>query len=240
MRTGQRESKFVFKTPHTTPTFIRDFGKVTCADEARSLRHKGLRFIFCDLPIGDKMILQGRITMVGDWKARQKTAAVFALRQFFHFRLSNSWCNILGNDTSYYQISERWWTHHVPVDFNVVQHYDNLKKKKSVLQCLLYHLMAQLLVSQFMLCNGKTGFWDKVLTKAGLSFTSHEALEFHNFCIFSHYRVTGHTHTHTGGDRTRRLSWSTNRLNELPEIHIFSALLKQENMTFLRQSFLTP
>lgn len=104
MRTGQRESKFVFKIPHTTPLLTGDFSKVTCAG---SLRHKGLRFIFCDLPVGDKMILQGRITIVGDRKERQRTAAVSVLRQFFHFRLSNSWCNVLGNYTSYYQISER-------------------------------------------------------------------------------------------------------------------------------------
>lgn len=92
--------------------------------------------------------------------------------------------------------------------------------------------MAQLLISQFMFCNDKTRFWDKVLTKAGLSFTVHEALQFHNFCILSHYRVT----LKKKKRKKERLSWSTNRLNELPEICIFSALLKQEeDRTFLRQ-----
>lgn len=80
MRTGQRESKFVFKIPYVISLLTRDLSKVTCAEKARSSRHKRLRFNFWDLPVGDKMILQRRITMVRNWKERQRPTAVFALK----------------------------------------------------------------------------------------------------------------------------------------------------------------
>lgn len=61
MRIGRREHKFALKIPHTIPLFIRDFNNVTCSG---SLRHKGLRFIFCDLPAADQMVAWGRVATV--------------------------------------------------------------------------------------------------------------------------------------------------------------------------------
>lgn len=61
MRIGKREHKFAVKIAHTIALFIRDFNNVTCAG---SLRHKGLRFIFCDLPAADPMVVRGRIATV--------------------------------------------------------------------------------------------------------------------------------------------------------------------------------
>lgn len=40
-----------------------------------------------------------------------------------------------------------------------------------------------------MLCNGEIGFWEKVLTKTRLSFTTHEAPQSHNFCVLSYHGV---------------------------------------------------
>lgn len=83
MRTGQRESKFVFKIPHTTPLLTGDFSKVTCA---RSLRHKGLRFIFCDLPVGDKMIFTGENHHSGGRKGKTKDSSSFCSQAVLSFQ----------------------------------------------------------------------------------------------------------------------------------------------------------
>lgn len=101
MRIGKREHKFAVKIAHTIALFIRDFNNVTCAG---SLRHKGLRFIFCDLPAADPMVVRGRIATVQEWKGKQWQ--VLLLDGSLMSGFPGSANNILGNYRNYYQTSE--------------------------------------------------------------------------------------------------------------------------------------
>lgn len=120
MRTGQSETNWCLKS-HTRHCLCPLDTSARWPHQGLSvLKDWDLSFVICRLMI--EWFYRGESPW---WETeRQRTAAVPALRQFFQF---SSWCNVLGNYTSYYHISEGYWTHHVPVDFHVGQHYDNFK-----------------------------------------------------------------------------------------------------------------